>query len=58
MSGEKDLSKLLAQIQPILLPEIYVFATVEVNEYFFKHAKMIFHEEEATTVIIEKDKLP
>ena len=58
MSGEKDLKKLLAQIEPVLLPETYVFATADVDEYFFKHAKMIFREDEATTIIIAKDKLP
>ena len=58
MTGETDLKKLLSKIEPILVPGTFVFTTAKGDEPFVKNAKMIFHEAEATTVIIEKDKLP
>ena len=58
MIGEIRLTTLLSQVEPVLVDGVYVFAVADVNAPFVKHAKMIFHEAEGTSVIIEKDKLP
>ncbi|MBU2877610.1 MULTISPECIES: ACT domain-containing protein [Aliiglaciecola] len=57
MSGEKDLAKLIASMEPVLLPQEYVFATFETYDYqMLQQLKPIstFLEKEGMSVIIEK----
>lgn len=58
MLGETSLTKLLSQVEPVLVDGIYVFAVANVDAPFVRDAKMVFHEAEGTTIIIEKNKLP
>jgi len=53
MSGETDLSKLLAGMQPVLDPETYVFATTQEPDVFAHlPAIMRFRESEGETLIL------
>ena len=58
MLGETRLTKLLSQVEPVLVDGIYVFAVANVDAPFVRDAKMFFHEAEGMTIIIEKNKLP
>ena len=49
---------MLSQVEPVLVDGIYVFAVANVDAPFVRDAKMVFHEAEGTTIIIEKNKLP
>ena len=55
MAAERNLTQLLASMAPELLPETYVFTTVDRT---FKHEDlcptMIFQEQEGTTLILEQ----
>ncbi|GAB2692068.1 ACT domain-containing protein [Aliiglaciecola aliphaticivorans] len=57
MSGEKELAKLIASMEPVLLPQEYVFATFENCDYQrLEPLNPIgtFLEREGMSVIIEK----
>ena len=55
MSGETDLSKLLAEMSPVRDPAVYVFATTNAPETF-SHLRplMRFSEAEGETFILEE----
>lgn len=57
MSGEKELAKLIASMEPVLLPQEYVFATFKTSSYqLLEQLNPIgtFLEKEGMSVIIEK----
>lgn len=54
MSGEKNLSKLIQSMKPELLPDTYVFTTLEYEtSYESLKPKMVFHEQEGVTLILK-----
>lgn len=59
MSGEVDLEKLLALLQPTLLPGVYVFCTVR-NQSVDKLASLqplaTYQEQEGLSLLLEKDR--
>ncbi len=55
MTGEKDLKKLLLELNPILNDGNYVFCTTkDANHISSEDAVMMFCEREGTTVIVEQ----
>ena len=57
MSGEKDLAKLLAAIEPKLQEGDYVFCSVaDVSRIDMADVVLYFKEEEGVTVILKKEK--
>ncbi|MGB5446989.1 MAG: ACT domain-containing protein, partial [Psychromonas sp.] len=59
MSGEKDLTKLIASMTPVLAENEYVFATLE--RYDYQQLAQLnpigtFQEKEGLTVIVAKEK--
>lgn len=55
MTGETDLDTLIASMQPVLLPETYVFAHVpNWEEAYALNPRMVFGEAEAVTVILSQ----
>ena len=55
MSGEIDLSKLLASLEAVIAEEVFVFATSPSGQIPKGLApQMVFHEKEGTTLIITK----
>ena len=58
MSGEKNLSKLIASMKPVLLESEYIFGTLKTND-FNQLAKLnpisTFQEEEGMTVVVTKE---
>ena len=55
MSGEADLHRLIAAMDPVLDPELYVFATGKLDDIPSEIApRMLFHEAEGVTVILPK----
>ncbi len=55
MSGEKDLRKLISNMNPTLNAGIFVFCTVEEAGKFLRYAIGSFREQEGTTLIVRKD---
>lgn len=56
MSGEKDLDRLLAAMEPVLHPEHYLFVTTtDADIVRDAAARMVFEEAEGTTLIVTKD---
>ena len=57
MTGETDLKKLLAAVTPELLPDIYVFVTLQPDAPVpdTLNPLMIFREKEGTTLILRED---
>lgn len=57
MSGEKDLAKLLAAIEPKIQEGDYVFCSVaDVSRIDMADVVLYFREEEGITVILKKEK--
>jgi len=55
MSGGMDLDMLIREMDPVLHPEHYVFATTKDQTLVADaQAKMVFHEAEGTTLILLK----
>lgn len=53
MSGETDLARLIAGMQPVLQPGTYVFATsADPSPALLSTARMVFREEEGVTLIL------
>lgn len=52
MTGERDLQKLIASMEPTLDAEIYLFASVPANCQFPETPLMRFREDEGDTVIL------
>ena len=55
MTGEHNLSTLLASMQPSLDKSIYVFVSIDAPDVnLLQKAQLVFHEKESTTLILEK----
>ena len=57
MTGETDLGRLIKSMQPLLQPDIMVFATVPSGEVLPQSAEplMMFREAEGTTLILREE---
>lgn len=55
MSGETELNRLLASMQPVLAPEIFVFCTLSAeHDLQWLSPRLIFDEAEGKTLILEQ----
>lgn len=53
MTGEMDLERLIASMEPVLQPEVYVFVTTTDPAVAALPARMRFEEVEGVTLILE-----
>ncbi len=55
MAGETELDILIANMQPVMVEGVYVFATVAAGgDYSDLHPLMVFQEREGVTLILEQ----
>ncbi|MDF2180308.1 ACT domain-containing protein [Aliiglaciecola sp. CAU 1673] len=57
MQGESNLNQLIANMQPVLKEPVFVFVTLPKGQSWRAdvHPKMVFMEEEGTTLIVERE---